>query len=336
MHSSVNRVLSRHILRSLRGLEKGLLPLQHPIFHAHCATCLDLESSNYRDLLRRGNDDPDFGFQALKVLQWLDNTLADHRRLILASTGTVELGLQVIAELAGPSSLSTEECSESIDEIAAEAEAIIDLGVSEKGNSWLEAAPRLRRLEALSDVMFQKHGWKGQPAILGADIVSASSLPTVLVSKSGLPLLMCGVYAAAGQRLGLPLSFTNFPFHVILRLERKEFQSHEQHASSELVVGSYGPHGQEILELSTRCTTEDTVELVATKITGDPFVPAGEVSFTALLPTSVHSCVENCGILSLGPMSLSAQIHVSSSTMQHLQRIIYDTFSPHIFRRLPT
>ena len=89
-----------------------------------------------------------------------------------------------------------------------------------------EPCSRLLTLAAINSTLFDEAGFVGEvPAHVGGaggppiDIASLSSLSRVLHRRRGLPIALCVIYEAVGARLGLELSFTNFPGCVLLRME---------------------------------------------------------------------------------------------------------------------
>jgi hypothetical protein len=66
-------------------------------------------------------------------------------------------------------------------------------------------------------------------------------------------------------------------------------------AASGLFLGTFGPHGPEVLSLSRSISLDSgEEELLGLKLTGDPNVPAGEVRFTVDGSRGV-----GCGVLGL-------------------------------------
>ena len=190
------------------------------------------------------------------------------------------------------------------------------------------------------------------------DIAARSDLVRVLREKRGIPITLAVVYQAVAARLGLSaLHLTNFPNHVLLRLNaRSEDEGGEgvgagQGADCEggggaqaagsllahgLFVAEYGPHGQEVVEVAVHAGEEGAHAendgrrsgdahavpygvLTATKITGDNFVPAGEVSFRARVPLPGEGLdCSTRNVLSLLPFDepLEAEVQVASAGFQ--------------------
>lgn len=71
-----------------------------------------------------------------------------------------------------------------------------------------------------------------------------------------------------------------------------------------LFLGSFGPHGPELLSLSRSiCMETGEEQVVALKLTGDPNVPAGQVgtcSAALFMPKRLHQHVWWCGVRSEG------------------------------------
>ena len=79
-----------------------------------------------------------------------------------------------------------------------------------------------------------------------------------------------------------------------------------------LYVAGYGPHGPEVVEICLGCRSNavgGAHEIVATKITGDEHVPAGQQSWSATLPPAA-SADANAPTVELGAM-LPARVQVA-------------------------
>ena len=83
-----------------------------------------------------------------------------------------------------------------------------------------DAAGRLRTLQRINTILYDKLGLKGHYGSGDfADISRGSGIDQALARRRGLPIALCVIYRAVASRLGLPVQVTNFPNHVLLRLE---------------------------------------------------------------------------------------------------------------------
>jgi len=125
-------------------------------------------------------------------------------------------------------------------------------------------------------------------------VVAGSSVNRVLVTGHGLPITLCTIYQAVARKLGLQLEQTGFPRRVLLRLDG---HTDEPAGAAESAGGArpkgvpvrvvpielegtwraeYGIHGTEVVEVRLV-----SGRLEARKLTGDPHVPAGELTWIA-------------------------------------------------------
>ena len=157
-----------------------------------------------------------------------------------------------------------------------------------------DAAGRLRTLQRINTILYDKLGLKGHYGSGDfADISRGSGIDQALARRRGLPIALCVIYRAVASRLGLPVQVTNFPNHVLLRLETEgegAVQTARADAAAEgseaeagaagvdisavtgLFVADYGPHGPEVVDVQVGRYWGE-VRLVATKVTGDAHVP---------------------------------------------------------------
>ena len=184
--------------------------------------------------------------------------------------------------------------SAELDRLAGEAQLLIN-----------RAAPapltRLHRLALINTALFGDAGFSGEfdPIALN------SSLPEVLRRRRGIPILLCTLYQAVAARLGIPLAFTNFPQRILLRCDPHAAAAPSpppaappaaaEAEAGDLVgdgvaasalcglwVADFGPHGPEVVETRVLDRGEG-LTLIATKLTGDPHVPAGEMTWEVQL-----------------------------------------------------
>jgi regulator of sirC expression with transglutaminase-like and TPR domain len=208
------------------------------------------------------------------------------------------------------------ECDAALDALARSARERLEsypTPASEGGDS--SQASRLRVLAAISSTL-SREGYIGEipgvDSLPDVDVASGSSLFRVLQRRRGLPIILCTIFESVAARLGLQLRFTNYPNCILLRMgkldesgraapvdptsggyhraaadatqgpaaEREDCLSFAGAMSelSGLWVADYGWHGPEIIDVAIH-----RGELLATKLTGDPFVPAGKLSWAAQL-----------------------------------------------------
>jgi len=169
-------------------------------------------------------------------------------------------------------------------EIADEVKTLLEAdGASLAG----DAAGRLRTLQRINTILYDKLGLKGHYGSGDfADISRGSGIDQALARRRGLPIALCVIYRAVASRLGLPVQVTNFPNHVLLRLETEGEGAVQTAEGSEaeagagvdvsavtgLFVADYGPHGPEVVDVQVGRYWGE-VRLVATKVTGDAHVP---------------------------------------------------------------
>ncbi|EOD05509.1 hypothetical protein EMIHUDRAFT_108529 [Emiliania huxleyi CCMP1516] len=155
-----------------------------------------------------------------------------------------------------------------------------------------DAAGRLRTLQRINTILYDKLGLKGHYGSGDfADISRGSGIDQALARRRGLPIALCVIYRAVASRLGLPVQVTNFPNHVLLRLETEGEGAVQTAEGSEaeagagvdvsavtgLFVADYGPHGPEVVDVQVGRYWGE-VRLVATKVTGDAHVPVRSAS----------------------------------------------------------
>lgn len=213
--------------------------------------------------------------------------------------------------------------ADELDAIASSVRALLDASDDDT------AAGRLRTVQRMNTILFDVLGYRGEYG----DIEANSSIREALIRRRGLPITMCALYEGVASRLGLAVAVTNFPSHVLLRLE-PETAAADGHDAADgnaaadgnpaapsdvpilepadlagLFVAGYGPHGPEVVEVKLRARAAVAGgghELVATKLTGDANVPAGQRSWAMALP------VENAGPIAPGSV-LPARVQVADT-----------------------
>ena len=312
---SLTKTLYRELLRSGRRIEALTRPANTARVSARLQGFGDpyaIPTERARRAFRMNRTSPtaaDDAFAALRcaseTLAWLQPNTLLHG---LAEQGApTEEGALVIASLlrgsggsggSGGGGAVHDEASEraavsaELDRLAGEAQLLID------------AAPapltRLHRLALINTALFRDAGFSGEfdPIALN------SSLPEVLQRRRGIPILLCILYQAVAARLGIPLAFTNFPQRILLRCDPRAaapppplaapLAAAQVEAGGRvrdgvaagalcgLWVADFGPHGPEVVETRVLDRGEG-LTLTATKLTGDPHVPAGEMSWEVRL-----------------------------------------------------
>ena len=195
-------------------------------------------------------------------------------------SGACEIS-DVLHRRGSPAAPSSASCADHVaSELDGIAAAVRDLS---DGGDKDSIVGRLRIIQRINAVMFDRLGFRGEYG----DIEASSSLVESLARRRGLPITLSILYAGVGTRLGLPVAVTNFPSHVLLRLEASNDGGEQNTAAADasslagLYTASYGSHGPEVIEVR-----HTNGALTATKVTGDNHVPAGEWSWRADLPSS--------------------------------------------------
>ena len=183
---------------------------------------------------------------------------------------------------------------------------------------------RLHKLTALNAVLFDQYCFAGDYSDLEA---CSNLRTVLLDTRKGLPIMLCILYQAVAARCSIPLAFTNFPHQMLLRLEslsdegrpageqaRQQSPTAGEAAAidpfglSGLWVADYDSHGPQVVRVSTR--SDDWSQqgkdgqcmhnpggqgaksgiacyVEAVKLTGDSFVPAGELTWRVQVPTEL-------------------------------------------------
>jgi len=173
-----------------------------------------------RQAFRELSPSPDKAFAALRcadeVVSWLDANVQLHS--LAAGEQPVEVGACLIADAIEGSAPQLDRVREALDRLAAQAQA------HKKGSSPLEL------LGKINDVLYsvnRSDDW-GEPFVVEwgerSDVRLGGSLAHVLEARRGTPLMLCAIHQAVAARLGLGLSFVNFPGHVLLRVESSDLQ----------------------------------------------------------------------------------------------------------------
>lgn len=217
---SLSRTLFRSLLRTMQQVERhsnSHTDVRVAQAFSHLKPKKDVPlTQQLRDAFRAPPPDVtiDDAFTALRVgnecLSWLR---VNHRLHELHEQhADVSAGACVIADALHDSPSS---CMQHVaDELDSIAESVRSL-LPAKGAQDATSAGRLRTIEQINKVLFDRLGFRGEYG----DIAASSSIKEVLARRRGLPVTLCVVYQAVAQRLGLPVAFTNFPMHVLLRLE---------------------------------------------------------------------------------------------------------------------
>ena len=257
----------------------------------------------------------DDAFTALRVgnevVRWL--TVNDKLHKLHAEGADVVDGVCMIADVLQERHVTSDAAAPCRLRVEGELDAIaatVRARLEDPSKASSSPAGRLRTIQVLNSVLFEDLGFRGDYD----DVQANSSIAEALTRRRGLPITLCAVIMGVARRLGLDTSFTNFPGHVLLRLEPEtdanandgargaadSKTSEPTTAASERLDGAggesclsaadlhglfwanYGAHGPEVVEVA-----EDGCNgggLVATKITGDVNVPAGQRSWSVAVP----------------------------------------------------
>ena len=257
----------------------------------------------------------DDAFTALRVgnevVRWL--TLNDKLHKLHAEGADVVDGVCMIADVLQERHVTSDAAEPCRLRVEGELDAIaatVRARLEDPSKASSSPAGRLRTIQVLNSVLFEDLGFRGDYD----DVQANSSITEALTRRRGLPITLCAIIMGVARRLGLETSFTNFPGHVLLRLEPEtdananddargaadSKTSEPTTAASERLDGAggesclaaadlhglfwanYGAHGPEVVQVA-----EDGCNgggLVATKITGDVNVPAGQRSWSVAVP----------------------------------------------------
>ena len=137
------------------------------------------------------------------------------------------------------------------------------------------AHPASEAISLVTRVMIQDWGFAGNHD----DYYNAdnSLLSRVIESRRGIPITLGVVFASIAERATTDVRFrgTGFPGHFLLRADGSDDREAPSSSLEGDWVGQYGAHGPELVRI--RQGSDGTY--IATKLTGDPNVPAGETSF---------------------------------------------------------
>ena len=251
----LTRVLYRTLLRTSRHIEVAadrggsyLTPCVTRHVQAVCAIIdvprtglrpmseqCERPSELVRQAFRQLSPSPDKAFAALRcaeeVVSWLDTNIQLHS--LATGDHPVEVGACLIADAIESSAApegSTPLAPTSMPQLV-HVRAALDVLAAQVRAHGTGSSP-LELLGQINDVLYgsgnRSDDW-GEPFVVEwgdrSDVRLGGSLAHVLETRRGTPLMLCAIHQAVAARLGLGLSFVNFPGHVLLR------------------VGSSGPQG---------------------------------------------------------------------------------------------
>jgi len=212
----------------------GLRPMSE-----RCERPSELVRQAFREL---SDPSPDKAFAALRsaeqIAGWLDINLELHR--MAEADQPVEVGACLIGKAIERSSEGSvdrstegsapskrlEDVQAALDEMAAQVRACPPLQ-SEDNSQKKKGCTTTQLLDQLNQVLYSagtdRCGEWGQPFAVEwgdrGDVRLGGSLAHVLRARQGSPLMLCAIHQAVAARLGLTLSFVNFPGHVLLRVD---------------------------------------------------------------------------------------------------------------------
>lgn len=353
----VSRVLYRELLRSSRRIDRLSNEYAMPQIMRSLARLQLKSTTGFSDAFQTSSSVPqlsqlvstafrtppekteyaiDDAFTALRItneiVAWLR---VNHRLHTLRENGDdVVAGAVVIADECWRDGSNEQEGPSCAEHVASELDAIADAVRTSIANDPAtaigpdgDAAGRLRTLQHINSILYDTLGYHGAYG----DIEASSSISQALARRRGLPITLAAIYHGVASRLGLPVQFTNFPAHVLLRLEQDAEVADATTAAAEaaverggmplcarqiggLFVANYGPHGPEIVDV--RLASSDRggeSQLIATKLTGDAHVPAGQRSWAATLAARATSTAgEAAALPALDPgTKLDARVQVA-------------------------
>jgi regulator of sirC expression with transglutaminase-like and TPR domain len=357
--SMLTRTLYRELLRTTHQIERHTRPHSAPLVAKALSGFKRRGSDNetgsqadglsascqVRQAFRETPHSIDDAFAALRIgneiLSWL--TVNDKLHRLAEEGADVVEGACVIADvLRREHRNGGEDAAEScLPHVQNELDAIaesIRARIKDADDATSHAG-RLRTVQHVNAVLFDVLQYQGEYGNVEAN----SSIAEALARRRGLPITMCVLFMGVASRLGLRVGLTNFPGHVLLRLEPEgeecsaegEECSDDQARSAAaavdepvagggagsslastdlhgLYVATYGPHGPEVVEVAGPADGESG-DLVACKITGDLNVPAGQQTWLASLGQPIGDRIDGANAAISPGDVLPAQVQVAEA-----------------------